>query len=280
MSYSPRLGLVFIPYMQNGVHYYHGEPKPWDVLIGGLAIGSAKVDPEDGKGALLAWDPIAQRPAWKVQHDSIWNGGTLSTAGDLVFQGTADGYLSAYEARSGRRLWRFDAQLGIIAAPMSYEVHGQQYVAVLVGYGGAASIGSDTMNVGWKWGAPRRSLAFTLGGNAQLPPSAPRDTRIHPLDDPKIAIRDADVSSGKALYLNCILCHGRELSSAGAPAPDLRESAVAMDRAAFWKVVHDGALLPQGMPQFEELTREQVDALYAYIRAGAREAIARDRARP
>ena len=273
MSYSPQVGLVFIPYMQNGVHYYHGEPHPWDVLIGGLAIGSAKVDPEDGKGALLAWDPVAQRPAWKVQHDFIWNGGTLSTGGDLVFQGTADGYLSAYEARSGRRLWRFDAQLGIIAAPISYSAQGRQYVAVLVGYGGAASIGSDTMNVGWKWGAPRRLLAFTLDGSAQLPPSTARDTRVNPLDDPRIVIRDADVSAGKALYMNCVLCHGRELSSAGAPAPDLRESAIAIDREAFWKVVHDGTLMPQGMPQFEDLTREQVDELYAYIRAGARAAL-------
>jgi quinohemoprotein ethanol dehydrogenase len=139
------------------------------------------------------------------------------------------------------------------------------------------------MNVGWKWGAPRRLLAFTLDGSAQLPPSAPRDTRVHPLDDPKIVIRAADVSAGKALYMNCILCHGRELSSAGAPAPDLRESAVAFDREAFWKVVHDGALMPQGMPQFEDFTRKQVDELYAYIRAGAREAlqpIPQDSARP
>ncbi len=283
MSYSPQAGLVFIPYMQNGVHYYHGEPQPWDVLIGGLAIGSAKVDPEDGKGALLAWDPVAHRPAWKVQHDFIWSGGTLSTAGNLVFQGTADGYLSAYEARGGRRLWHFDAQLGIIAAPISYAARGKQYVAVLVGYGGAASIGSDTMNVGWKWGAPRRLLAFALDATAQLPPAAPRDTSVHALDDAGIVIRAADVISGKALYMNCVLCHGRELSSAGAPAPDLRESAVAIDREAFWKVVHDGALVPQGMPQFEDFTREQVEELYAYIRAGAREAlkpIAQDLARP
>jgi quinohemoprotein ethanol dehydrogenase len=283
MSYSPQVGLVFIPYMQNGVHYYRGEPQPWDVLIGGLAIGSAKVDPEDGKGALLAWDPVAQRPAWKVQHDFIWSGGTLSTAGNLVFQGTADGYLSAYDARSGRRQWRFDAQLGIIAAPISYTAQGKQYVAVLVGYGGAASIGSDTMNVGWKWGAPRRLLAFALDETAQLPPPAPHDTSVHPLDDARIVIRAADVASGKALYIHCVLCHGRELSSAGAPAPDLRESAVAIDRDAFWKVVHDGALMPQGMPQFEDFTREQADELYAYIRAGAREAlqpIARDRTRP
>ena len=61
-----------------------------------------------------------------MQHDTLWNGGTLSTAGDLVFQGTADGYLSAYDAASGPRLWRFNAGLGIIAPPMSYQAHGKQ----------------------------------------------------------------------------------------------------------------------------------------------------------
>jgi quinohemoprotein ethanol dehydrogenase len=83
----------------------------------------------------------------------------------------------------------------------------------------------------------------------------------------------ADVEAGKKLYMNCILCHGRELVGAGAPGPDLRESRLAVDRNAFWSVVHDGALMKQGMPRFETLTREQVDQLYSYIRAGAREAL-------
>ena len=154
MSFDPKTGLVYIPYMQNGVHYYKGEAKPGDVMVAGLSIGSAKADPQDGKGALIAWDPVAQKMRWKVQHDMIWNGGALSTGGDLVFQGAADGYVSAYDAANGQRLWRFDAGLGVIAPPISYQVQGRQYVSVLVGYGGASAIGSDVMNVGWKWGAP------------------------------------------------------------------------------------------------------------------------------
>jgi quinohemoprotein ethanol dehydrogenase len=273
MSYSPKAGLVFIPYMQNGVHYYRGEPRPWDVQIGGISIGSAKVDPQDGKGALLAWDPVAQKPRWKAPHDFIWNGGTLSTAGDLVFQGTADGLLSAYDAANGRRLWRFDAGLGIIAAPMTYEVRGRQYVAVLVGWGGSAAIGSDVMNIGWKWGAPRRLLAFAIGGTATLPRSPPRDMSVHPVDDPRVRLDPADVAAGKQLYMNCILCHGRELGGAGAPAPDLRESTIALDRDGLWSVLHDGALMEQGMPRFETLSRAQISQLYAYIRSGARAAL-------
>lgn len=274
MSFSPKTGLVYIPYMQNGVHYYRGPAHLGDVFIANLSIGSFKADPEDGEGALLAWDPVQQKLRWKVQHDTIWNGGVLSTAGNLAFQGTADGYVSAYDATSGRLLWHFNAGLGIIAPPMSYEAHGKQYIAVLVGYGGSASVGSDVMNVGWKWGAPRRLLSFALDGTAILPPSLPPDRTVHVVDDPKIQLRETDVDAGKALYLNCFVCHGRDAVSAGAPAPDLRESQITLDRRSFWTVVHDGALIQQGMPRFDTLSREQVDDLYAYIRSRARAALA------
>jgi quinohemoprotein ethanol dehydrogenase len=156
---------------------------------------------------------------------------------------------------------------------MTYEVRARQYVAVLVGWGGSSAIGNDVMNIGWKWGAPRRLLAFAIGGNATLPPSPPRDMTVHPVDDPKVQLDPADVAAGKQLYMNCILCHGRELTGAGAPAPDLRESRIALDRNALWNVVHDGGLMNQGMPRFETMTRRQVGQLYAYIRAGARKAL-------
>jgi quinohemoprotein ethanol dehydrogenase len=178
MSFSPRTGLVYIPYMQNGVRFSKAAPREGDVSVAGLSIGSVRSDPMDGKGALLAWDPIAQKARWKTPLDTLWNGGVLSTGGDLVFQGAADGWVSAYHAGTGQRLWRFDAGHGVIAAPMSYAVNGRQYVAVLVGYGGSAAIGSDVMNVGWKWGAPRRLLVFALGGRTKLPPTPPRDMAV------------------------------------------------------------------------------------------------------
>lgn len=273
MSFSPKTGLVYIPYMQNGVHFYRGPAKTGDVFVAGLSIGSFKADPADGKGALLAWDPVRQQARWRVQHDTIWNGGALSTAGGLVFQGTADGYLSAYDAASGRPLWRFDAGLGIIAPPMSYQAHGRQYIAVLVGYGGAAAIGSDVMNVGWKWGAPRRLLSFAIGGEAALPASPARDMTVHALDDARLRLSEADIEAGKSLYLNCVVCHGRDAVSAGAPAPDLRESALALDPRRLWTVVHDGALRQNGMPGFEMFSKAQMGQLYAYIRSRARVAL-------
>jgi quinohemoprotein ethanol dehydrogenase len=275
MSYSPNTHLVYIPYLQMGSKFSKGAPENGDISVGGLSLGWAKSDSLDGKGALLAWDPVRQRAAWRVPLDTLWNGGTLSTAGGLVFQGTADGYLSAYDASNGRSLWRFNAGLGIIAAPISYSVGNQQFVSVLVGYGGQSAIASDLMNLGWKYGAqPRRLLTFSLDGKATLPPSAPPTLGVNAVDDPTVQIKQSDVAVGHAIYLACAACHGRDLVSTGGPAPDLRESQLALHPDSFFSVVHDGALIQRGMPSFETFTREQVMDLYAYIRSGARQALA------
>jgi quinohemoprotein ethanol dehydrogenase len=131
------------------------------------------------------------------------------------------------------------------------------------------------MNVGWKYGAqPRRLLTFVLGGKAVLPRSAPPDMAVHPVDNPAVQIKQADVAAGRNLFNRCGACHGMNLVSAGAPASDLLESQVALDPEALWSVVHDGALLQRGMPRYDMMTREQVMQIYAYIRAGAREVLA------
>jgi len=228
-------------------------------------------NPDDKTGWLQAWDPVRQKQAWKIKLDSFWNGGTLATAGDLVFQGTGDGWLSAYDAKDGARLWRFNAGLGVQGAPISYSAGGRQYVSVLVGYGGAAAVGGTPM--GWKYNAqPRRLLTFALDGKGVLPPTAPPDHSVAAVDDPAIAISEADVKAGEGLFMACALCHGRDAVSAGV-APDLRESAVPLDAAAFRSVVHDGTLRQNGMPSYENLTEAQLRQLRAYIRAKAREAL-------
>jgi quinohemoprotein ethanol dehydrogenase len=278
MSYDPETGLVYIPYMQAGVRFTKNTPGSEGFTVGDVTINGYEAGPHDGKGALLAWDPVHQRRAWEVWHDAIWNGGVLSTAGDLVFQGDADGDFAAYDAKTGKRLWQFNAGLGIIAAPISYAVHGKQYVSVLVGYGGSAAAWGSLMNVGWKYGAqPRRLLTFALDGKAMLPASPPRDIRVHALDDPSYKINPADAAVGHALFIACAACHGLDLVSPGGPGPDLRESRVALDPDSLWTIVHGGALRAQGMPRFANFTRQQVDDIYAYIRAGARAALAKDR---
>ncbi len=133
----------------------------------------------------------------------------------------------------------------------------------------------DIMNVGWKYGAqPRRLLTFRLDGKATLPPSSPPDTSVHPVDNAVVKIDEADVVPGQVLFTgNCAACHGLNAISAGAPAPDLRESRAAVDRHSLWSVVHDGAMLERGMPRFDNLDATQVRQIHAYILARAREAL-------
>jgi quinohemoprotein ethanol dehydrogenase len=279
-SYDPQTGLVYVPYMQAGVHYTKGKPQPGGVYIGGLGIKDYEADPMDGKGALVAWDPVRQKAAWKAPLDTIWNGGAMATAGGLVFQGAADGYLRAYDAKTGKPLWKTYTGMGIIAAPMSYTAGGKQYVSVLVGYGGSAAIWGELMQAGWKFTSPRRLLTFALDGKAAMPPSPPRDFSVHPVDDPKIKIDPAEVAAGQQLVLSCEVCHGRNLVATGGPAPDLRESQLALDPDAFYSVVHDGALLQAGMPRFSMFTRPQVMQIWAYVRSRARETVAQQKAEP
>ena len=93
------------------------------------------------KGRLLAWDPITQQQAWSFEHGGPWNGGVLSTSGGLVFQGAADAHLAAYDASSGERLWKYFTQTGVVAAPITYKIDGEQYIAVASGWGGAYVLG-------------------------------------------------------------------------------------------------------------------------------------------
>jgi quinohemoprotein ethanol dehydrogenase len=198
----------------------------------------------------------------------------MATAGGLVFQGVGDGFVAAYDAASGKTLWRFNAGQGMVAAPMSYEIGGKQYISILVGYGGSAAFFGDLMNAGWKFNAPRRLLTFALDGRAVLPPSAPADKTVRAVDDPKLTINAADASAGYTLYgRSCAFCHGHELVSTGGPAPDLRESEIALNPDALYSVAHDGVLIQQGMPKFENLTRDQILQIYAYIRSSARDVL-------
>ena len=128
------------------------------------------------KGKLVAWDPVMQKQAWAVERPGPWNGGMLSTAGNLVFEGTAAGHFEAYRADTGEKVWSFDAQTGVMAGPVTYTVNGEQYVAVLAGWGGVFPLVAG--EVSFKSGRVRnvsRMLAFKLGGKANLPPLPPEE---------------------------------------------------------------------------------------------------------
>ncbi|RYE62123.1 MAG: PQQ-dependent dehydrogenase, methanol/ethanol family [Oxalobacteraceae bacterium] len=275
MSYSPRTGLVYIPIHQIGTLFSRNPADQTDeaVNILGLVVKPIKRKQGDGHGYLVAWDPVAQKEAWRVKHDHLWNGGTLATAGGLVFQGSAEGLFRAYDARKGAELWNFDAGLGIIAAPMSFSVSGKQYVSVLVGWGGTAASMSDFMDVGWKYGAQnRRLLTFAIGGKATLPAGVGRNMKVMALDDPELALTEADVAAGKQLSINCMACHGAGFRGGGAPGPDLRESGIALRLDTFTQTLREGRM-ERGMPRFAWLNDTQIRQLHAYIRARAREAL-------
>jgi quinohemoprotein ethanol dehydrogenase len=274
MAYSPATGLIYVPTMQMATRFHKGAPEDNDFNVSGLNVASVGSDPADGKGTLVAWDPVARKPRWRVTLDTLWNGGAVSTAGNVVFQGAADGWFSAYDARTGTRLWHQNVGMGIIASPMTYSVGGRQYVAVLAGYGGSAAVVSDIMNVGWKYGGPRRLVAFTLDGKGILPPSEPPTLKVNAQDNPQEVLDPKQIALGKAMYMACAACHGRNAVAVGGPAPDLRESAVPLSAEAFWSVVHDGASIERGMPGFGMFGKPQIEALRQYIRARARAELA------
>ena len=270
MAYSPQTGLVYMAVQNQGIRFARSTVGQSTKVNPAGAMTLIDENPDHRTGWLLAWDPVRQKEVWKLKLPTFWNGGALATAGGLVFQGAADGILRVHDARDGKRLWQFNAGHGFQAAPISYAVNGRQYVAILSGYGGAAPVGGN--NVGWKYSAPRRLLAFALDGKASLPAVDKADTSIQPLDDPGLTLAEADVQVGAGLYVACSLCHGKD-AVAGGTAPDLRESAIALDAGAFASVVRDGALLQNGMPRYEAFSDADLRQLRAYVRARAREAL-------
>ena len=211
----------------------------------------------------MAWDPIARKPAWIVEHQLPWNGGLLSTASGLVFQGTGLGRFVAYEAATGKKLWDFPAQTGIIAAPVTFEVDGEQYVTVNAGWGGAAPTVVGEIVLDAPKGQLNRVLTFKLGAKAELPPLK---TAARPLEPPPATAPAEKVADGKRLYQTyCMACHG-DTAVSGGMVPDLRFSATLPSADAWKSIVLDGAMVKNGMISFaRHLKTDDVETLRAYI---------------
>ncbi|MEZ5498513.1 MAG: PQQ-dependent dehydrogenase, methanol/ethanol family [Steroidobacteraceae bacterium] len=281
MSFNAAVGLVYIPtqtiaglYDDSGIDRARYRMVPTEINPG---IGDFLQDapPDAGSSELIAWDPIGQRRVWAVTTPGLWNGGTMTTAGDLVFQGQADGRFNAYDARNGKRLWSFDAHMGISGAPISFLAGTRQYIAVVAGFGGAAPafLGSLAAQHGWRAGAhPHRLLVFTLDGKARLPGTPPPAQAVA-VDDPTMQIDSGKAERGAVLYARkCTTCHGLA-GVAGGFAPDLRASPVALSAAGFASVVRGGALELRGMPAFAELDEDALESIRHYLRQRARESL-------
>jgi hypothetical protein len=262
MSYSPLTGLVYIPAMNN-----HQEIKSGDNKVGNVEVEfySDLQSPDRFTGSLIAWDPALQRQRWQHVVGFPQNGGVLSTAGNLVFQGTSKGELHAYQADTGTKLWSFETGSGVYAAPSTVDVDGAQVILVATGSGTASAshvyprFGADTRG-------PSRLLAFKLGGSAALPPRTATEEKF-----PKPALpREApsQIARGYAIWSasGCEFCHGfKAIGAAGGSIPDLRKSA-AVTSELFSNIVLSGMYQEMGMPSFDgSIAPQDLPALRAFI---------------
>lgn len=276
MSFSPDTGLVYIPAQE--APWVYANKEDYEYSKTGWNTGTEftyALLPEDKptfkalkamlKGRLLAWDPVKQEPAWSFEHKSAWNGGVLSTAGNLVFQGSADAHFAAYNAKTGERVWDYFTQTGIVAAPITYEIDGEQYVAVAAGYGGSFVLGFGGVLPSGSDFNSGRVLVFKLGGTESLPA---REAALEPdVDVPApITVSDDVFAKGKQAYANsCTVCHGDHAYASGL-TPNLRYSDVTKDAELWQEVIRGGMLAQNGMPNFGGLYgAETVEGIRAYV---------------
>ncbi|TPD60259.1 PQQ-dependent dehydrogenase, methanol/ethanol family [Emcibacter nanhaiensis] len=278
MSYSPDTGLVYIPAMTFPLAYAHNDnfvvhEGRWNTGVNFLDPPEMPGLPKDlaarkkavaamRKGELIAWDPIKQEARWKVRRGWPWNGGTLATGGNLVFQGTAHGHFEAYTADRGEKIWSFQTHRGIVAGPIGYRVNGEQYIAVLAGYGG--SMGMATRTPFEKRKMPNGIMvAFKLGGEADMPDYTPE--LLDPPAPSDESFTDAQREAGRKEYMQfCAICH------TGPVNPDLRRSMFLSDAEGWESVVLGGAFEANGMASFANyLTEEEAQAIRAYVNSQA-----------
>ena len=258
MSYDPDTGLAYIPMND------HTEGYP------GFNVGR-----------LVAWDPIKQSSRWSVPLMLPVNSGVLSTRGNLVFHGQGTGEFSVYSATDGRKLWSIETHSAIHSVPVSFEVEGEQYVLMPVGFGsGSRLFGlNSSMATPESKRGPARLLAFKLGAKTPFP-----ETRIvvPPVPEPPLQTASADmIRQGEfaAYKFRCSNCHGGLLDGSGAwildgAIPDLRYMPHdAHDR--FLAIVMGGVGRTNGMPGFADggenyplvanMTLKEANAIHAYI---------------
>jgi quinohemoprotein ethanol dehydrogenase len=275
MAFNPKTGLVYIPANVTSLPY--AQAKIFGPREMGFNLGidiTALTMPSDAaaqkpildgvQGYLLAWDPANQKEAWRVPHPGPANGGILTTAGNLVFQGTYAGNFAAYRADTGEKLWETPVQTAVIAAPATYTVDGDQYVAVLAGTGGGYSLAYGPVSLkSGKIPNISRVLAFKIGGTANLPPAPEQPEPV--LNPPPQRVNRATVAQGSGLYAeNCLVCHG-VIAVSGGITPDLRYSAT-LGNDTFFDIVLGGALKDNGMVSFAPvLNRAQATAIRAYL---------------
>ncbi len=284
MSYNPATGLVYIPTLRFPSAYLEPtddiDTKPgqglWNLGFNNMGMAPPPIPAKDVdaildqqfNGQLLAWDPIKQQQVWVQEPGRPSLGGTLSTAGMLVFQPGKHGNLTAHDAETGAELWAHYTQTGAMAAPISYAVDGVQYIAVAVGFGGGFAAQGGAIAHHWKIPNRSRVLVYKLGGEHVLPD--PEDVAERELPKPAAVTADAaTVKHGQVIYQrHCAYCHGDGLRTGGI-TPDLRYSGEGIH--AIWQDIVIGGVLSQvGMVGFKDyISADDAEAVRQYVLAEA-----------
>ena len=273
MSFNPQTGLVYLPaqnvplnLMDNKNWKFNGNTpgEPHGGLGWNVAMYANAVPPKSKPfGRLIAWDPVQKKEVWRQEQVSPWNGGTLTTAGNLVFQGTADGRFIAYNAKTGEKLWETPTGTGVVAAPATYMVDGKQYVSIAVGWGGVYGLAQRATD---RQG-PGTVYTFAIGGKAPLP-----EFVKYRMDELVSGVKydPADVKMGTLLYVsNCVFCHGVPGVDRGGNIPNLGYMNASYI-ANLDKFVLSTAAAERGMPDFTgKLTPADVEKIKAFIQGTA-----------
>ena len=276
MAFNPDVGLAYIPAQEIPQAYrkdprFATQPAKWNTGID-FAADVPQVLPGEVytflrsglKGRLIAWDPVANEPRWTVEHDGPWNGGVLSTAGGVVFQGKLDGDFAAYDAATGEVLWSHNVKSGAASGPGTYEIDGEQYVTITTGWGSAYTLAAGFAFEDKVSPALGKVVTFKLGGTGEIEdPNLPAVERTPKADE---FGSEPQLAEGLVHYArNCAVCHG-PFGVSGGVLPDLRWSTYASTDEAWKSVLIDGSLQSIGMVSFADvLSPEDVEAIRAYV---------------
>ncbi|GHC95802.1 hypothetical protein GCM10019060_25180 [Novosphingobium pokkalii] len=253
--------LIFTPDVAAAVETL---PPPMAQAVKALpAFAEAKANP--GKSQLRAIDPLTGQTVWAVDSEG-WQdrGGVLATASGLIVQGTLSGKLVVRDARNGKVLKSIETGSPIMAAPITYTVRGVQYIAVQAGWGGGGWAFTPRYSAAYARGNQNRLLVFRLDGRrVPLPPLLPPLEVAPPPPAQAAGVTAETIARGQGLFFaNCAICHANIHRSM---APDLRRMQPGTHEA-FRQIVLEGALLPAGMPRWDDvLSVGDADAIHAYL---------------
>ena len=284
MSFDKEKGIMYIPAMENALAFAMNDEwkstGTYKRVVGGWNLGielgrivqimEEAGDPPKARGILKAFDPLTGQDVWAVEQLHYWNGGVLATKGGLVFQGNSLGEFNAYNADNGELMWTFNAYTAFLAPPVSYQIDGVQYIAILAGTGGGELFTGEVPNLASvKYGNFGKLLVFKLDGNVELPVPTVIDRSIP--EQPDLQASVEDVARGERLYHEtCAVCHGI-MARAGGVIPDLRLMSAGR-HDLFNKIVMDGILAPNGMASFSDLIDAgDTERIHAYVVSRANE---------